>query len=235
MAKQRCHVLQALTINKGWCVVTQILIYGAGGFAREVAWLVERCQNSGQSLIPVGFIDDNVISHGKIINELEVFSLESAVAKFPNAGFTVAIGSSQLRERLTEKALQAGLFEVSIIHPNTEASRFIEYGKGTVICAGSILTTNIRLGRGVQINLNCTVGHDVVMEDFVTLAPGVCVSGCVHIERGAYIGTAVSIINGTIDKPLVIGAGAIIGAAACVTRDIPPNVTAVGIPAKPKN
>ena len=73
------------------------------------------------------------------------------------------------------------------------------------------------------------------MEDFVTLAPGVCVSGCVHIERGAYIGTAVSIINGTIDKPLVIGAGAIIGAAACVTRDIPPNVTAVGIPAKPKN
>ena len=40
--------------------MTQILIYGAGGFAREVAWLVERCQNSGQSLIPVGFIDDNV-------------------------------------------------------------------------------------------------------------------------------------------------------------------------------
>lgn len=213
----------------------QVLIYGAGGFAREVAWLIESCQNSGQSLVAVGFIDDNASNHGKFVNGLEVFSLEQASSLFPNASFTVAIGSPAVREKLTQKAITVGLKEVTVIHPRTEASRFIEYGDGTVICAGSMLTTNIKLGKNVQINLNCTVGHDVVMEDFVTLAPGVCVSGCVHIGRGAYIGTAASIINGTIDKPLIIGAGAVIGAAACVTRDIPAGVTAVGIPAKPKN
>ncbi len=213
----------------------QILIYGAGGFAREVAWLIESCQGGEQALNVAGFIDDNALNQGQVINELEVFSLEKAKERFPDAFFTVAIGSSQLREKLTEKAIQIGLKEITLVHPRVEASRFVEYGEGTVVCAGSMLTTNIKLGRGVQINLNCTVGHDVVMEDFVTLAPGVCVSGCVHIKRGAYIGTAVSIINGTIDKPLIIGEGAVIGAAACVTRDIPAGVTAVGIPAKPKN
>ncbi len=213
----------------------QVLIYGAGGFAREVAWLIESCQNNGQAIKAVGFIDDNHEKHGQEINGLTVLGLEQAKALFPMASFTVAVGSSSIREKLTKKAIEMGFSEITLIHPRTEASRFIEYGEGSVICAGSMLTTNIILGRGVQINLNCTVGHDVIMDDFVTLAPGVCVSGCVHIKKGAYIGTAASIINGTIDKPLVIGEGAVIGAAACVTRDIPANVVAVGIPAKPKN
>ncbi|MBH1972050.1 acetyltransferase [Moraxellaceae bacterium AER2_44_116] len=212
--------------------MTPILIYGAGGFAREIAWLIERCQNDGQLIEAVGFIDDNTNTHGKTINGLDVFSLTLAIKKFPNARFTVAVGNSQIREYLTKKALGAGLIEISIIHPQTEASRFIEYGQGTVICAGNILTTNIRLGRGVQINLNCTIGHDVLIGDFVTLAPGVRISGCVHIEHGVYIGTGATIINGTLNNPLVIGKGAIIGASACVTRHIPPNAVAVGVPAK---
>jgi serine acetyltransferase len=101
-----------------------------------------------------------------------------------------------------------------------------------VICAGCILTTNITIGNHVQINLDCTIGHDAVLEDFVTLAPGVHISGCVKIEEGAYIGTGASIINGTRDEFIVIGRDAVVGAQACVTRSVGAGVTVVGVPAK---
>ncbi len=62
-------------------------------------------------------------------------------------------------------------------------------GKGTVICAGCILTTNIKMGNHVQINLDCTIGHDVIMDDYATLAPGVHVSGYVSLGKRVYVGT----------------------------------------------
>jgi serine acetyltransferase len=147
----------------------QIAIYHGGGFAREVAWLVEECQV-----------------------EFETF-----------------------------------------IHPRTERSRWIQVGIGTVICAGNILTTNITLGRHVQINIDCTIGHDVIMGDYATLAPGVHISGCVHLGQRVYVGTGAVIINGTQEQPITIGDDVVIGASACVTRSVPPDLTVIGVPARP--
>ncbi len=132
-----------------------------------------------------------------------------------------------------QKAAEAGLQFTTLIHPNVEMSRWIDVGSGSVICAGSILTTNIKLGLHVQINLDCTIGHDAVLGDYTTLAPGVHVSGWVHVGRRVYIGTGAVIINGTEDAPLVIGDDAVIGAAACVVKSVPPGLTVVGVPAKP--
>jgi sugar O-acyltransferase (sialic acid O-acetyltransferase NeuD family) len=132
-----------------------------------------------------------------------------------------------------EKAADAGFDFATIIHPRVERSEWIEIGVGTVICAGNILTTNIVLGRHVQINLDCTVGHDVIMGDYTTLAPGVHVSGWVHFGQRVYVGTGAVIINGTQESPLLIGDDAIIGAGACVTKSVPPGLTVVGVPARP--
>ncbi len=207
----------------------EILIYGAGGFAREVAWLAEQCE----TVTPVAFVDDNADSHGDVVNGLPVLSLRDALARFPEAGVVLGIGSGVVREKLDLRVREHGREFISLVHPRVEKSRFVTIGEGAVICAGSTLTTNITLGRQVQINLDCTVGHDVVMQDFVTLAPGVHVSGWVELEKGVYVGTGATIINGVQGRPLVIGAGTVIGAGACVTRSIPSGVTAVGMPAKP--
>jgi serine acetyltransferase len=102
-----------------------------------------------------------------------------------------------------------------------------------VICAGNILTTNIVLGQHVQLNLDCTVGHDVVMGDYTSLAPGVHISGCVHLGNRVYIGTGAVIINGTQDDPIVIGDDVVIGAGACVTKSVADGLTVVGVPARP--
>jgi sugar O-acyltransferase (sialic acid O-acetyltransferase NeuD family) len=213
--------------------IKQIAIYGAGGFAREVAWLVQACNEKNETYQVVCFIDDNLETHNKILNGIPVMGLEETRKRFPNASVVAGVGSPQTRQRLMEKASAMGFDFGTIVHPRTERSAWIKIDVGTVICAGNILTTNIIIGRHVQLNLDCTVGHDVIFKDYATLAPGVHISGCVHLGQRVYVGTGAVIINGTQDKPVVIGDDVVIGAGACVTKSVPAGETVVGIPAKP--
>lgn len=211
-----------------------IVIYGAGGFAREVAWLIEAIGEKDGGVRPAAFVDDDEGRHGEDLNGLPIVGLEEAGERFAGGGLAVAIGAPAVRRTLTDKGRAAGLEPVTLTAPDVQKSRWVDIGEGSVVCAGSILTTNITLGESVQINLDCTIGHDVVLGDYTTLAPGAHISGWVHFGRDVYVGTGAVIINGTAEEPLVIGDGAVIGAAACVTRSVDAGVTAVGIPARPR-
>jgi sugar O-acyltransferase (sialic acid O-acetyltransferase NeuD family) len=208
-----------------------LIIYGAGGMARELAWLAESCSDVGAL---VAFLDDDANEHGRTVNGVPVMSLAEAVDRFPDAWVVGGVGQPALRERLVQRALEAGLRAATLVHPHVERSRWSEIGEGTVICAGSNIAPNVVLGRHVQINRSCDVSHDVMMGDYATLAPGVKVSGRVRIGARAYIGTNACIINGEVDAPLVIGDDAVVGAAACVTRDVAARTTVVGVPARPR-
>jgi len=213
-------------------ITKQIAIYGGGGFAREVAWLVEDCSEGSQLYEVVCFIDDNVAKHGTKLNGIPVMGLDSARKEFAGAKVVGAVGIPKTRQRLMEKASAAGFEFVTIIHPRVDCSQWVEVGSGTVICAGNILTTNISLGQHVQINLDCTIGHDVIMGDYTTLAPGVHVSGWVHFGQRVYVGTGAVIVNGTEENPILIGDDAVIGAGACVTKSVPAGQTWGGVPAR---
>jgi sugar O-acyltransferase (sialic acid O-acetyltransferase NeuD family) len=208
----------------------RVAIYGAGGFARELAWLAN---SIAEKYSVVCFIDDDSTMHGRQLNGLPVVSLETARDKYPQAVVLGGVGNPEVREKMMERAAAAGFKFETVIHPRVELSEHITLGLGTVICAGNILTVNIETGQHVQINLDCTVGHDVVMGDFTTLAPGVHVSGWVHFGKRVFVGTGAVFINGTKDSPLRIGDDAVVGAGACVTKSVLPGTTVVGIPAKP--
>jgi sugar O-acyltransferase (sialic acid O-acetyltransferase NeuD family) len=205
-----------------------LILYGAGGFAREVAWLAERCGHAA-----VAFIDDRAAEQGKLLTGLPVLSLDEALRRFPKAHGCVAVAAPAGREALVARMAARGVPFATLVHPNVERGGRVAIGEGSVVCAGTILTVDVRIGRHVHLNLDCTVGHDAVLDDFVTLAPGVHVSGNVHLERLVNIGTGANLINGSREKPLRVGTGASIGAGACVVRDIPAGATAVGVPAKP--
>lgn len=213
--------------------VERIAIYGSGGFAREVAWLVQSCASQGLDYQVVGFIDDDPALHGKTHNGLPTMSLEQAWRRFPDARVVGAVGSPIIREQLMAKADAMGFEFATIVHPRVERSDWIELGTGTVVCAGNILTTNITIGKHVHVNLDCTIGHDAILSDFTTLAPGVHISGWVHVGRRVHIGTGAVVINGTEKAPIVLGDDAVIGAGACVTKSVAPGLTVVGVPAKP--
>ncbi len=213
----------------------QIAIYGAGGFTREVAWLVQSCNVTSENIYEVVcFIDDDEKKQGSHFNNIPVFDLNEAYTRFPNALVVSGIGSPHMREKVMTKTNKAGFQFATIIHPDVIYSKeWNDIGEGSVICAGNILTVNITLGRHVQINLDCTIGHDAILDDYTTLAPGVHVSGWVHFGKRVYVGTGANIINGTETNPLVIADNVVIGAGACVTKSvIESGVTVVGVPAK---
>lgn len=195
----------------------KIAIYGAGGFGWEVAWLAESCN---EAYDVVCFVDDEPAVIGKHLNDIPVLGFTELKHQFPGISIVAAIGSPSVRQAVVEKLARAGFISEQLIHPRTEISRWVEIGEGAVICAGCIFTTNIRINNHVQINLDCTIGHDVVMEDYTTLAPGVHVSGWVHFGKRVYVGTGAVFINGTQENPLVIGDDVVIGAGACVTQSI---------------
>lgn len=202
-----------------------LIIIGASGFGREVAWLVERINKATPTWNLLGFMDDNESIVGTEINGLRVLGTTKNVSDYPDAYFVCAIGSSRVRKSIIERL---DVKYATLIDPSVEKSDFVEIGEGSIICAHSILTVNITVGRHVIINLDCTVGHDAVLEDFVTLYPSVNVSGNTRFEEGVELGTGAQIIQGK-----TVGKGTIVGAGAVVVKDLPEACTAVGSPAKP--
>jgi acetyltransferase-like isoleucine patch superfamily enzyme len=95
--------------------------------------------------------------------------------------------------------------------------------------SNTIITNDITIGKGVLINLNCTIGHDCVIKDFVELCPNVNVIGHVKIVNRNFLGTSATILPN-----ITIGDNCIIGAGSVVTKDVPDNCMAVGVPAQIK-
>jgi sugar O-acyltransferase (sialic acid O-acetyltransferase NeuD family) len=211
----------------------KVAIYGCGGFAREVSWLISK--NPSGNIVTEYYIDDseNRVSH---LRDIPVISFEQFLEVKGNGRVSIGVGDPKTRKKIANKVSEASVGFITLVHHSVEiCDESIEIGEGSIICAGSILTVDIKIGRHTQINLDCTVGHDVIIGDFVTVSPGAHISGNVHIGNGCYIGTNATIINGTPDQPLTITENTIIGAGACVTKSCKEAGTYVGIPAKKIN
>lgn len=211
----------------------EIIIYGAGGSGREVAWLAEDRAAAYGDISLVCFADDDIAKQGERINDVPVLSLRDAVLRFPGAHFVASVGSKSSRATMVDRAVSLGLRAHTLVHPSVVKSRFVMIGEGSIVCAGCILTTNIQIGRHVQINVGCTISHDVMIGDFATLAPGVHIPGEVKIGAGVFFGTGATVVHGTGHEPLVIGDNAVIAAGACVTQPVPAGIAVAGVPAKP--
>jgi sugar O-acyltransferase (sialic acid O-acetyltransferase NeuD family) len=205
----------------------RIVILGAGGFAREVLDVYDACNQAGWGPFEViGFLADDQ-PPGTMINERPVLGDVSWLTDTDRPLAVCAIGDPAVRRRVVRRATELGVSFHTVVHPDARLTRWVQVGQGSVITAGCILTNQIRIGSHVHLNLDSTVGHDAVIEDFVTVAPGVHLSGNVTLEAGSNIGTGAAIIQGRR-----VGAGAVIGAGAVVTEDVPPDVVAVGVPAR---
>jgi sugar O-acyltransferase (sialic acid O-acetyltransferase NeuD family) len=205
-----------------------IVIIGAGGFAREVAWLIEDINLKNNLWNLIGYIDENLKSKSSLLNGYEVLGdFNSLEMRNKEIFYICAVGDTFIRKELSVKAENIGLKPATLIHPNVVMSKHVKVGEGTIICSSNIITVNVQVGKHVIINLDCTIGHDVVIEDYVTILPSVNVSGAVILEEGSSIGTGSAIIQGK-----KVGINSIIGAGTVVVKDIPANCTAVGVPAK---
>jgi sugar O-acyltransferase (sialic acid O-acetyltransferase NeuD family) len=205
-----------------------IVIVGVGGLGREIAEWIEDINEVRPAFRLLGFLDDDVRKHGTNPHDLPVLGdLDWLTERSGTVAVAVGIGNPAPKRRVVERLRRHSAKFPAIVHPNAVVGRHVAVGEGTVICPGVIATTDIELGAFVTLNFGLTVGHDSIVEDYVTLAPGVHLSGYTRVREGADIGA------GAVTIPSVeIGAWSVVGAGAAVTRSLPANCTAVGVPAR---
>jgi sugar O-acyltransferase (sialic acid O-acetyltransferase NeuD family) len=214
-------------------------VIGAGGFGREVlplarAWM-QRWEDLGShgDAELVFVVEDQYFQKDRVLNGHRVLSMSQFIeAPASERRYTIAIGDSKTRERISRQIPSDVAQPISIYAPTHVSLDSNEVGDGAIFCNFTHVTSNAKIGRFFHCNIYSYVAHDCVIGDYVTFAPGVKCNGHVVVEDHAYIGTGAVIRDGT-DKPIVIGRGAMIGMGAVVTKSVLPFTTVVGNPARP--
>lgn len=205
-----------------------MLIVGAKGFAKEVLEVLHQ-NNELENLVFYDDVNDDV--QGLLYNKFPVLkNLKETQNYFQNTdkSFTIGIGNPVLRKMLYDKFSQLGGILSSTIAPSSFIGKYGNYiEEGCNIMQMVVLTSDITVGKGTIINQLSSIGHDVVIGKFVEICPNVSISGNCKIGDYTFIGT-----NAVILPKVSIGNNVIIGAGSVVTKDVPNNCTAVGIPAK---
>ncbi|MDT3387054.1 MAG: acetyltransferase [Bacteroidota bacterium] len=207
-----------------------IAIFGVGGFGREVLALIQDINRVEPQWNIVGFFDDGY-EKGLDINGYPTLGTAEDLNKWETEiTVAISIGNPVIKKRILDKIHNPKVTYPTLIHPSVWIGdkNFVEIGKGGIFCAGVMITTNIIIKDFVILNLQCTVGHDTVINDYAAFMPSVNISGEVNIGEGVYVGTGAKIIN-----QLEIGDYTIVGAGAVVSKTLPAHCTAVGVPAKP--
>ncbi len=205
-------------------------IYGASGFGREVLnVLMSKPENSDAD---IRFIDDRdcnaqTFAHHSVVTWQQFLNISNA-----SKTVAVAIADSITREKIFQKCAMSQIQLTNIIANQSFVSDEVKFGHGIILQPFTSITSNAIIGNGFHANIYSYVAHDCIIGNFVTFAPSVKCNGNIHIGDHAYIGTGAIIRQGNDEKPLVIGAGAVIGMGAVVTKDVAPGVTVIGNPAK---
>jgi len=209
----------------------KIVIYGVGGHAREIAWLLSSDATGSPDTL-IGFVDDSFDASSPL-DEYPVLGFEQLISTTGNVCVLLATGDPCVRRQLAKKCSAQGLGFKSLIHSAVRHSSSVSFGEGAVVFPGTSLTINVAIARHVHVELNCSFSHDVSIGAYSTLSPSVTVCGNVRIGEGVFVGAGATIINGSNDTPLVVGDNCYIGAGACVTRNTQPNLLYTGVPARP--
>lgn len=219
---------QQLEVSNG--VKKKIAIIGAGGHSNVVIDILKKYPEYEI----VGYLDDDVKLQNKKINNLPILGkisdLKNLFQKKKIERVIIGIGNVDMKARRTvfEKLIEMGIELVNAIHPTAIISDNCKIGRGVLISAGTIINPGTVIGDNVVIYTGSIIEHNTILKNHVYISPGVILSGTVTIKENTFIGSGAVVI-----PKITIGKNVLIGAGAVVVEDIPDNVVAVGLPAKP--
>jgi sugar O-acyltransferase (sialic acid O-acetyltransferase NeuD family) len=207
-----------------------LLIAGAGGFARETAAAVAAVNAVHPMWRLLGFLDDDPALHGTRRSDVPVLGPMSMVHSLPDAAVVVCVGNPRdqtVRERVVNRLQLPVQRYARIVHPTAQVGHGCLVGGGSVLLAHAVLTADVTVGWHVAVMPHAVFTHDDVVGDFATVASGVRLGGGVRIGAGAYVGA-----GALIRESVTVGDRALIGMGSVVLADVPPDEVWVGSPAR---
>ncbi|MEE4544766.1 NeuD/PglB/VioB family sugar acetyltransferase [Streptomyces sp. V4-01] len=214
----------------------ELLIVGAGGFARETAQAVlalaaaDRAAGRPERLRLLGHLDDDAALHGVDVDGTPVLGGCERVHDLPAAQVVVCVGSPRdhaVRARLVRRLGLPRERYATVVHPTASVARSCTVGPGSVLLAHCVLTAAVEVGAHVAVMPHTVLTHDDAVGDFATIASGVRLGGGVRVERGAYVGSGALVREYT-----VIGGWSLVGMGSVVLGDVPPGEVWAGTPAR---
>lgn len=201
----------------------KLVIYGAGGAAKDIIRLIEQI---GTYEI-IGIVVDESSSASDILG-YEILGNHKIVSNFDQIGVVIANGTPLSREQMYLKLNSyTNIYFPNIVHPQVFLHHSVSLGEGIIIEEGVIITSEVILNDFVYINVKSTIAHECKIGSYVTIAPQVAIAGNVHIGEKSYIG-----INSTVIERRQIGDECFIAAGATVINNVPSKSLVGGVPAK---
>ena len=212
-------------------------VYGASGCGRSLMPVaVDQLQRiDHQENSQIVFIDDALDEDANVNGYTAMNYAKFKSINSEDKFVLIAIANSSIRQKIAEKLVQDGISLWTVKGTTTLIMDAVSIAAGAALSPFVTIAANVTIGKCFHANLYSYVEHDCVIGDYVTFAPRVSCNGNIHIHDHAYIGTGAVIKQGTPDKPLVIGRGAIVGMGAVVTKDVPAGAVVIGNPARPLN
>lgn len=204
-----------------------IIILGAGGHSKV---LIDALRQRKIKII--GATDCQADKKGKLIQGLDIIGNDDAILAYATDTIRLVNGIGSVgiplhRKHLFCKFTSLGYVFAEVIHPSTAIAADVNISEGVQIMAGAVIQTGCSIGKNSIINTTASIDHDCIIAEHVHIAPGVTLSGEVRISENAHIGVGATIIQG-----VRIGRNSLVGAGAVVVKDVPDNVTVMGVPAR---
>ena len=203
------------------------ILIGAGGHAGVVA---DALAAVGAPV--AGLVTPDAALHGTKRHGLSVLGDDDSILRFDPEEVVLVNAIGSVRDTTTRRdayrRLKSRGYEfLTLVHPSALLSPGARMGEGSQILARAVVQFGAVLGENCLVNTGAIIEHDCLLGCDVHVATGAILCGNVKVGDGAHVGAGAVVIQG-----LSLGPGCTIAGGAAVTRDVPPNVTVAGVPAK---
>ena len=206
-----------------------IIIYGAGGFGKEIACLINEINEIEPKWNLLGFIDDGLevgteIKYGRVLGGIDFLNqYETEIA------VVFSIANAPILEKVVSKITNSNIYFPNIISPGVKFydSPSFEIGKGNVISNGCRFSCDVKIGDFNLFNGFVAFGHDVRIGDFNILSPSARLSGSVSVGNMNFFG-----VNSIVLQGIKIGNNTKVGVMSVLMKDTKDGFLYFGNPAR---